>query len=184
VSLLPRPIFIVGFMGSGKSTVSRLLAARLGREVLDTDEWVTRREGRSIERIFTESGEGHFRRVEQEALESLDPSKASVVSTGGGLFLGLAQRRFMKQRGPTVWLDAPLEACRERVGAQAGGRPLWRTEDPVALRALFEKRRAVYALADLRVDAGPAAPEAIVGGILLRLGRHPADFSLIFEGRK
>jgi shikimate kinase len=86
----------------------------------------------------------------------------------------------MKRRGATVWLDAPLETCRSRIGPRAG-RPLWRSEDPIALRAMYERRRAAYALADLRVDAGVASPEEVVGGILLRLTRA---FSLILEARK
>jgi shikimate kinase len=175
-----RPIFLVGFMGSGKSTVARRLAARLGWESVDTDELVERGAGRTIESIFAEAGEGRFRRLEQEALETLDGRPRAVVATGGGLFLGTAQRSWMKRRGATVWLDAPLELCRARIGSRAG-RPLWRTEDPVALRALYERRRAAYALADVRVEGGTASPEEIVGAILLRLTRA---FSLILEGRK
>jgi shikimate kinase len=175
-----RPIFLVGFMGSGKSTVARRLAEHVGWDAVDTDDLVERRAGRTIEAIFVESGEGRFRSLEQEALESLDGRPRTIVSTGGGLFLGLAQRRWMRSRGTTVWLDAPLEVCRARIGP-GPGRPLWRSEDPIALRAMYERRRAAYALADVRVDAGTGAPEELVGAILLRLTRA---FSLILEARK
>ena len=102
-------MFLVGFMASGKTTVGRLLAGRLGFSFADTDEHVEARSGRSIERIFAESGEGVFRRLEWEALQDLGGAEKSVIATGGGLFLGYVQRRFMIERGSTVWLDAGLD---------------------------------------------------------------------------
>jgi len=164
-----RPIFLVGFMGSGKSTVARTLAARLGWEAIDTDRLVAEREGRSIERIFRESGEGAFRRLEWEALVSLDGRRRTVVATGGGLFLAALQRKWLHERGTTVWLDASFEACLRRVGSGAG-RPLWTSgEDPLALRAMFERRRATYALAAVRVPADGSADDC-AGRILARVG--------------
>ena len=151
-----RPIFLVGFMASGKSTVGRELAKALGWRLLDTDDLVEQREQRSVERIFTESGQPFFRRAESEVLRSLDDLRRAVVATGGGLFLGYESRRWMIAHGHTVWLDVPLEAARRRVaGGRSGrrGRPMWEGNDSLALRAFYENRRAVYALAEVRVDA-------------------------------
>jgi shikimate kinase len=165
-----RPIFLVGFMGSGKTTVGKRVAGSLGRDFIDTDDLVVEREGRAVERIFRESGEAAFRRAEWEALQTLDGRGGCVVATGGGLFQDAARRRWLRGRGIAVWLDAPLSECLRRVGT-GSGRPLWRADgDPEAFRALFERRRATYALAAVRVPAaGPA--DAVAGELLVRLAR-------------
>jgi shikimate kinase len=154
------PIFLVGFMGAGKSSAGALLAARLGWSIADTDALVERAEGRSIETIFRESGEGRFREREWEALRSLRGARRTVVATGGGLFLAVAHRAFVRANGASLWLDAPLEVIAKRV-AGGGERPLWPAADPLERRALFERRRAAYALADARVDAGSEGAPAV-----------------------
>jgi shikimate kinase len=143
-------VFLVGFMACGKSTVGSLLAERLSWEAVDTDGLVEQRAGRPVEQIFRDWGEGRFRELEWEVLQSLEGRDRTVVATGGGAFLGVVQRRWMRRQGRTVWLDVPLEECLRR-GGPGGSRPLWGSEDPVAFRAFFDKRRAAYALADLRV---------------------------------
>ena len=156
MSIDDRPIFLVGFMASGKSTVGKALAKALGWRLLDTDDLVEQREQRSVERIFSESGQQFFRRAESEVLRSLHDLRRAVVATGGGLFLGHESRRWMIDHGHTVWLDVPLEAARRRVeGGSPGrrGRPLWEGNDALALRTLYENRRATYALARVRIDA-------------------------------
>ena len=152
------PIFLVGFMGAGKSTVGRALAARLHWEFEDTDALVTRAEGRAIEEIFRASGEGRFREAEWDALRSLGGRKNLVVATGGGLFLGVAQRAFVRAHGFSCWLDAPLAVIAARV-AEGASRPLWTSDDALSRRALFERRRAAYALADVRIDASVGGSE-------------------------
>lgn len=160
----PSNLFLIGFMGAGKSAVGSVLASRLGWDLADTDRMIVDGEGRSIDRIFAESGEGYFRRVEWEALESLAGRTRSVVATGGGLFLGAAQRRWIRRHGRSVWLDAAFDAVLRRVG-QGPGRPRWKSGNSVDFRAFFEKRRAAYALADWRVDASPDDPERIAEAI-------------------
>lgn len=162
-----RSLFLVGFMGCGKSAVGRIVAGKLALPFEDTDRRVEERAGCSIEEIFRSSGEGRFRELEWQALQSLATPHRSVVATGGGLFLGVVQRRFMKERGIVAWLDAPLEIVRERIG-RGEGRPLWSASDAVFQRAFFEKRRAAYALADFRVDARSSSEEELAALVIER----------------
>ena len=165
-----RPIFLVGFMGSGKTEVGTRLAARLGWDFADTDRWVETRAGRSVERIFAQWGEGRFREWEAEALAVLAPRRRVVIATGGGLFTCHAHRATIRAHGVSVWLDVPLEGVRRRIGESAG-RPLWRSDDAVALRAFFDRRRATYALADLRVDADSADATEVAARVLAAVSR-------------
>lgn len=139
-------------MGAGKSTAGLALAARWGWDFADTDDLVTEAAGRSIETIFRESGEGRFREAEWDALKSLAGRRRVVVATGGGLFLGVPQRAFVRAHGVSCWLDAPLAVIAARVG-DLSTRPLWPADDGLARRAFFERRRAAYALADVHVAA-------------------------------
>jgi len=168
----PRPLFLIGFMGAGKTAIGKELAARLGWRFVDTDTLVERAEGRPIDAIFRESGEGVFREAEWRALGSLAGERSIVVATGGGLFLGAAQRRFIRRHGRSVWLDVELEVARERVG-RGDTRPLWITRDAIALRILFEKRRAAYALAEVRVDTSHESPGVAASRIVERLYGAP-----------
>jgi len=161
------PVFLVGFMGVGKSTVGRALAARLGWEFEDTDALVESAEGRAVEAIFQASGEGRFREAEWDALRSLDGRKRLVVATGGGLFLGVTQRAFVRRHGVSCWLDAPLSVVAARIGAGAS-RPAWPVDDALSRRAFFERRRAAYALADFRIDASSRGADALAGAIDLQ----------------
>ena len=96
--MIARPLFLVGFMGSGKSTTARVLSSQLGFRSVDTDEIVEAREGRSIDQIFRESGEGFFRKAEWEVLSSLNGHPRLLVATGGGLYLGTEQRPPISRR--------------------------------------------------------------------------------------
>ncbi len=169
-------VYLVGFMGSGKSATGRLLAGRLRYDFEDTDSRVEEAEGRSIDRIFRESGEGRFREAEWRVLEAVAGRPRVVVATGGGAFLGVAHRALLRRHGVTVWLDAPLEVVRERIGSDVG-RPLFLPSDPIALRAFFEKRRAAYALAQVRVEVGREGPDRVAARVLARLREL---FPLIF----
>jgi shikimate kinase len=157
-------VFLVGFMGAGKSTAGRALAARWEWDFEDTDTLVERAEGRAVEEIFRASGEGRFREAEWEALRSLGGRARVVVATGGGLFLGVAQRAFVRAHGVSCWLDAPLDVVAARVGG-GSSRPLWSGDDPLARRAFFERRRAAYALADFRVDASRVGADELASAI-------------------
>lgn len=171
---MPRA-FLVGFMGSGKSAVGRALAELAGLPFVDTDEAVERREGMTIEEIFRRRGEGAFREAEWNVLQALEGTDPAVVATGGGLFLGVENRRLVRRLGRSVWLDVPLEVAASRV-RPASGRPLW-SQDPLTLRALFERRRAAYALADERVDASRGSSREIASVILSNPRIFPPEFA-------
>ncbi|MFL6231215.1 MAG: shikimate kinase [Pyrinomonadaceae bacterium] len=148
----PARVVITGFMGAGKTTVARALAARLGCDALDLDEFVTAREGRGPQRIINEDGEPRFREIETHALrDALVQTRARVVALGGGAWTLQANRELIARAGYlSVWLDAPFELCWRRINEAAGeARPLAR--DLERARTLYGERRGLYALADRSV---------------------------------
>jgi shikimate kinase len=164
---LPERIFLVGFMGAGKTTVGRALAQRAGYGFVDTDAEVEARAGRSIEELFHAHGEGYFREREWEALLAVAARTRLVVATGGGLFLAEAHRDFIRRHGVSVWLDVPLDAIWERC-RELSGRPLFTTR--VELAELLAARHDRYALADHQVAAGGRDAQAVAVEIVVRLG--------------
>lgn len=152
---LPERIYLVGFMGAGKTTVGRELASHLGYEFIDTDSAVESVEGRSIEDLFRERGEGYFREKEWEILASTALRQHVVVATGGGLYLAPMHRHFIRRHGAAVWLDVSAEEAWTRC-ASTGGRPLFAAPDELA--SLLESRRPRYELADYRVDVHGLSP--------------------------
>lgn len=160
-------LFLVGFMGAGKSTVGRSLARHLGWRFADLDEDIASREQMSIPAIFEKRGEAEFRRVERAALQRRinDVSRGVpwVIAVGGGCFAQAENLDLMQNHGVTIWLDAPLEMLRSRVGGCAS-RPLAR--DPVLFELLFNERRPVYEKADFRVVINSGGSDAAVDEIL------------------
>ena len=147
-------IYLVGFMGSGKSTIGRRLAAEIGWPFQDLDAVIEAREHTTISELFAQHGEPEFRRRESEALrEAIAPASRGVplvLALGGGAFSPEVNRASLKHHGITIWLDCPLDVCRARI-AQEQHRPLAR--DPAAFAALYQARQPIYALADYRIDA-------------------------------
>jgi len=181
---LPERVFLVGFMGAGKTTVGRALARLADYGFLDTDAEVEARAGRSVEEIFRAGGEGDFREREWEALLATATRTRLVVATGGGLFLAEAHREFIRRHGVSVWLEVPLETVWERC-RDLPGRPLFTTRAELA--ELLAARRDRYALADHRVAAGGRGAAEIAQEILDRLGSaaapaSPADSKPTEEG--
>jgi shikimate kinase len=161
-----RRLYLVGFMGCGKTTVGRLLAQRLGWRFLDLDEELERRQGRTIAQIFAEQGEPYFRDLERRLLdETLTGSEEpTVVALGGGTFAQADNfDRLRSDGGVSVWLDCPLEELRRRCRGLPN-RPLFRDAD--SFRQLFEQRLPYYQKADFRVDADRRDPAAVVEEIL------------------
>src|SRR5919199_1173160 len=96
------PIFLIGFMGAGKTTVGRALAERLGRSFFDLDEMITRRAGRSVQQIFADLGESEFRQMEREAIQECKQIKDAVIALGGGAYISEANRADLSEIGRTV----------------------------------------------------------------------------------
>lgn len=161
------PIFLVGFMGAGKTAVARVLAGSLAREFADTDALVEAAAGCSIETIFRERGEGRFREMEWDVLRGVVERPGTVVATGGGLFLGTVQRDLIRRCGTSIWLDAPFDVVAMRLRDDAS-RPLWRSASALDRRAMFERRRAAYALADTTVDAGTGGVDDVARRVASR----------------
>ena len=163
-------IYLIGFMGSGKTTIGRALAERLGWRLIDIDEDIEGSEKVAISEIFSSRGEEEFRRLETEAIRrrvmEIRSGRASVMSVGGGAYTREENRHLMDDHGVTIWLDCPLQLAQQRV-AGAEHRPLAR--DPERFAELFEARRPIYALAQYRVDVTTDDPEQGAQAIL-RLG--------------
>lgn len=142
-------IFLIGFMGVGKTTLGRRLAGRLNLPFFDLDALIEERSGRKIPEIFASFGEGAFRALETELLKDILRREPGVIATGGGTFSRPENRELIHSAGVSVWLDAPSELVLER-GAQGEHRPLW--GGPEKARALLEQRLPDYRQADLRFD--------------------------------
>lgn len=146
-------IYLVGFMGCGKSTVGRALADELGWSFIDLDREIEEREGTTIAQIFDERGEPVFRDLETAALRNrvhnVQSGRPQVVSLGGGAFHSEENFELVANNGVTVWLDCPFSHIERRVAGETH-RPLAR--DPEQLRSLFESRRDGYARAEYRVE--------------------------------
>ena len=155
-------LYLVGFMGAGKTTVARALGKRAGWRVEDIDERIETREHRSVASIFAQQGEPHFRQLERLALGELLPLRHVVVATGGGTFVEADNRALMLADGAVAWLDLPLAQVIERVPAD-GRRPL--ASDRAQMEQLYARRRLAYAHAHVRIDATHAVAE-IVGRLL------------------
>jgi shikimate kinase len=159
-----RNIIIVGFMGTGKSTVSRLLSERLGWESIDTDEEIERRAGLSIKEMFAEQGETVFRDWESRVLKDVLEQGKLVVATGGGAVLREINRRRMLSGGWVVCLTADKASLISRVtsAAAAGSRPLLAGDAEERVTALLESRRYAYDFAHATVDTSVRTPSEIV----------------------
>jgi len=169
----PRPVaihrfvFLVGFMGCGKTTVGKLLAGRLGWGFFDLDEQIEQRLGRTIPQIFAEQGEPYFREVELSILEGFlaqAGERPTVAALGGGT---IAQpenlARIRAHGGISIWLRCPLEELRRRCSTLTN-RPLFR--DAASFEQLYQQRLPYYQQADFAVDVGDRSPSGAVEDIL------------------
>jgi shikimate kinase len=159
-------VYLVGFMGAGKTTVARRLAARLDWRAEDVDERIEAREARTVSAIFAAEGEPYFRQVERHVLLDLLPLRHVVVATGGGTFADAENRAIINRDGLSVWLDVPFSDIVDRVPAD-GRRPL--AADRAQFERLFDARRAAYQQAHVRLDARGVSADALVEQLLDRL---------------
>ncbi len=147
-----RNIALIGFMGTGKSSVGRLLAEQLHYSFLDTDEMIEARAGKTVSAIFSEDGEPAFRKREQEIVAELATRNRTVVSTGGGLGANEQNLANLKEHALVVCLWASPDKIWERVRSQTH-RPLLREADPLAkIRELLAARERFYKQADVLLN--------------------------------
>jgi shikimate kinase len=146
-----RPIIITGFMGAGKTAVAAALAQRLECTMIDLDQFIKEREGRTAQAIIDEDGESRFREIESKALrEALTDNTARIIALGGGTWTIEHNRALIGEHNcDTVWLDAPFELCWQRIESEINARPLAR--ERTKARTLYDERHAVYSQAWLRV---------------------------------
>lgn len=170
-------IFLTGFMGSGKTTVGRALASRLGQEFVDLDERITEEIGGSIPEIFTYAGEKAFRFLESEALSSIAAREEKyVVATGGGLPVDPLNRTLMKSCGIIVHLRARFETLKKRV-SDPSGRPLWNDD----AQELFKARQIAYEDADIIIDTDEKTPHEVASEICSKIEGHPEPIPVILS---
>ncbi|HET6265193.1 MAG TPA: shikimate kinase AroL [Usitatibacter sp.] len=170
---MAQPIFLVGMMGAGKTTLGKALAQRLEREFVDTDRFLVQRTGVSVATIFEIEGEDGFRRREAAVLAELADRPDCVVATGGGAILDPENRRLMREHGTVVYLRARLDSLWERTRHDTH-RPLLKTEDPRAtLAELLEARDPLYReAAHLVVDTGFQSATTLVGRVVAALSQR------------
>ena len=162
-------------MGSGKSSVGRILSSLTGFALVDTDTLVAQQAGKSIPAIFREHGEEHFRALETAALQSLVGRIGLIVATGGGIVTVEENRKILPQIGPVVWLDANPDHLYQRV--RHSKRPLLQTDDPRrTVEELYRSRESLYREASaFRIDSGSLTHRQTAEAVLSRLQQQQAQ---------
>jgi shikimate kinase len=171
-----RNIALVGFMGTGKSSVGRMIADQLHFNFVDTDELIEVRAGKSISAIFSEDGEAAFRKMEAVVVAELASRKRTVISTGGGVAAGPGNLDHLREHALVVCLWASPEKIWERVRGQTH-RPLLREADPLAkIRELLAVREPFYKQADVLLNTELRSVREVVQQVLhqFNLNRQPA----------
>jgi shikimate kinase len=160
-------LLVIGMMGSGKTTMGRRLAKRLGRPFIDTDAMVVERVGMSIPEFFDAHGEAAFRAAESAVLaELVDADEPTVIAVAGGAVLAETNRPLLQRGGTVIWLRATPETIVERIG-HGRGRPLLRDDPEGRIRAYDQARRPIYTdLADIVVDVDGRSPGQVIGACL------------------
>ena len=161
-------VILVGFMGAGKSSIGRILATRLGRCFLETDDMITAAEGCSIPEIFAGKGEARFRALEDEAVRLLALKKGDVIATGGGLPCGAGRAEALRAIGTVVWLSGDFGDLYERA-LRGGDRPMLSGRTREQAEALYEARKPFYAKADLTVDTTGLNPDQVAAEVVKAL---------------
>ena len=161
-----RSLYLVGMMGSGKTSTGRPLAERLGYGFVDADAVIEQAAGCSIPEIFERDGEAGFRSLESQVLSAISQRHSLVVATGGGVVTE-PENWGVLHSGIVIWLDVVPEQLLQRLKADSTVRPLLQTADPEAtLNTVLNERRPLYAEADLTVVINEETPDVVADGIL------------------
>lgn len=173
-----RNLILIGFMGTGKTTVGQRVAHSLGFRFIDTDKLIVKQSGKPIPRIFEEEGEEAFRRLETETLRRCAEGEGQVISTGGGIVTREENCEILRRAGYVVWLRASPEIIFERIRRNRN-RPLLQTPDPMkTIHELLEARNALYeSCADLSITTDPLTMEETCFGVAesARLALGPGE---------
>jgi shikimate kinase len=170
-SALRRPIALVGLMGSGKSTVARLLGERLAVSTADLDAMLEAEEGGALPEIFTRRGEPWFRKREGQLLRAALTSGAQVVACGGGIVLDPANRAVLRERCDAVWLEVSAREGARRLEGESSMRPLLagKETEPALARLLEERGQAYAEVARARIETDGRTPDQVADQVLAAL---------------
>ncbi|MBI4432818.1 MAG: shikimate kinase [Candidatus Omnitrophica bacterium] len=169
--MVKKNIVLIGFMGTGKTSVGKILARELKRPLIDIDHRIEETEKRKIAAIFEKEGEAYFRAIEKKAVTEAAAREGIVITTGGGVVLDPDNMAALKKNGTVIALMATPETIVQRVKDSAH-RPLLKGEDlPGRVNDLLEKRKAQYAQADLKMDTDGQTPHQVAVRILKELSR-------------
>lgn len=169
-------LYLVGFMGTGKTTVGRAVAQKLGFAVLDSDHEIERQQGKSIPDIFAQIGEPAFRAMEREFIAQGHPTERTVVACGGGLVVQPGMLELLRSKGVVICLHASIESILART-ARHRNRPLLNVEDPeLRVRTLYAQREPIYKQSGtvILTDARPL--QDIAAHVMRAWRRDAADF--------
>ena len=156
-------VYLVGFMGAGKTSVGARLAELLGWSFVDLDQRIEQREGEPIRDLFRRKGEPYFRRIEREELLRASTETETVVALGGGAFCSPENQQIVHGTGASIWLDAPLDVLFARCGDDES-RPLFTTRPE--MQQLLDQRRPFYAQAGLHIEVAGLTVDEISHRIL------------------
>jgi shikimate kinase len=165
VNMQRNNIVLVGFMGTGKSTVGRFLAEKLGWELIDTDHYIEKQQKMSIAELFNKHGEPYFREMETRAILEIMEKSNQVIATGGGAVLAEKNRRSLKANGFVVALTASLETIIQRVGGDRN-RPLLQGKANEIVPQLLQQRKHAYDFADFTISTDRLRIEFIAQRLL------------------
>jgi shikimate kinase len=169
-------LYLVGFMGTGKTTVGRAIGQKIGFEVIDSDHEIERLQGKSIPEIFAQDGEPAFRAMERAFIESGHPAQRTIVACGGGLVVQPGMLERLKAKGVVVCLHASLETILDRT-ARHRNRPLLAVENPEErIRTLYAAREAIYRRSGTLILTDSRPLQDIVAHVLRVWRRDAIDF--------
>jgi shikimate kinase len=176
-------IYLVGFMGSGKTTVGRELAGRIDMPFFDLDELLESAELSTVKEIFASRGEPYFRKRERDILRSTKHLDAGVIATGGGTFTFDENIQFIQSEGLSVYLSAPYALLRARIEDKAADRPLF--TDDVATHELYASRIRYYRMSDITLEVREEeTPTEIVERLMLELPKSVLESARRITARR